>query len=109
MKQKLGALKIILSKELLLAGSNMHTTTLYIDYKIIESECALKVYDAVMLINYKDYVLCVQSCICLGITDSHIIYSRDFPFLTLAFLVATLLAGMKFCESYVVATVGLYM
>ena len=24
----------------LVAGSNMHTTTLYIDYKIIESECA---------------------------------------------------------------------
>ena len=29
----------------------------------------------------------VQSCICLGITDSHIIISRDFPFLTLAVLV----------------------
>ena len=40
MKQKLGALKIILSKELLFAGSNMHTTTLYIEYKIIKSECA---------------------------------------------------------------------
>ena len=39
MKQKLRALKIILSKELV-AGSNMQTTTLYIDYKIIESECA---------------------------------------------------------------------
>ena len=39
MKQKLRALKIILSKELV-AGSNMHTPTLYIDYKIIESECA---------------------------------------------------------------------
>ena len=49
----------------------------------------------------------VQSCICLGITDSHIIISRDFPFLPA--LVATLLAGMTFCESYVVATVGLYM
>ena len=43
----------------------------------------------------------VQSCICLGITDSHIIISRDFPFLTLAVLVAILHAGMKFCESYV--------
>ena len=51
----------------------------------------------------------MQSCICLGIPDSHIIHSRDFPFLTLAVLVATLLAGMKCCESYVVATVGLYM
>ena len=52
----------------------------------------------------------VQSCICLGITDSHIIISRDFfPFLTLAVLVAILYAGMKFCESYVVATVGLYI
>ena len=37
----------------------------------------------------------VQSCICLGITDSHIIISRDFPFLTLAVLVATLFAGMN--------------
>ena len=43
MKQKLGALKIILSKELVFAGSNMHITTLYIDYTIIESECAQKV------------------------------------------------------------------
>ena len=51
----------------------------------------------------------VQSCICLGITDSHIISSRDFPLLTLAVLVAILHAGMTFCESYVVATVGLYM
>ena len=51
----------------------------------------------------------VQSCICLGIPDSHIIHSRDFPVLKLAVLVATLLAGMKFCESYVVATVGLYI
>ena len=51
----------------------------------------------------------VQSCICLGIPDSHIIHSRDFPFLTLAVLVATLLAGMEFCVSYVVATVGLYI
>ena len=59
MKQKLRALKIILSKELVFAGSNMHTTTLYIDYKIIESQCASKVYDAVMLFNYKDYVLYV--------------------------------------------------
>ena len=41
MKQKLRALKIILSKELVFAGSNMHTTTLYIDHKIIESECAI--------------------------------------------------------------------
>ena len=49
----------------------------------------------------------VQSCICLGITDSHIIISRDFPFLTLTVLVAILHAGMKLCESYVVATVGL--
>ena len=39
MKQQLRALKIVLSKELF-AGSNMHTTTLYIDYKIIESGCA---------------------------------------------------------------------
>ena len=37
------------------------------------------------------------------------IHSRDFPFLTLTVLVATLLAGMTFCESYMVATVGLYM
>ena len=51
----------------------------------------------------------VQGCICLGITDSHIIISRDFPFLTLAVLVATLLIGIKFGESYVVATVGLDM
>ena len=36
MKQKLRVLKIILSKELV-AGSNMHTTTLYIDYEIFES------------------------------------------------------------------------
>ena len=49
----------------------------------------------------------VQSCICLGIPDSHIIHIREF--LTLAVFVATLLAGMTFCESYVVATVGLYM
>ena len=40
MKKILGALTIILWKELVFAGSNMHTTTLYIDYKIIESECA---------------------------------------------------------------------
>ena len=40
MKQKLRALKIILSKELLFAGSNMQTATLHIDYDIIESECA---------------------------------------------------------------------
>ena len=32
------------------------------------------------------------------IPASHIIHSRDFPFFTLAVLVATLLAGMKFCE-----------
>ena len=38
----------------------------------------------------------VQNCICLGISDSHIIHSRDFPFLTLAVLAATLLAGMQF-------------
>ena len=62
-----------------------------------------------MLFNYKDYVLCCAKLHLLGITDSHIIISRDFPFLTLAALVATLFAGMKFCESYVVATVGLYM
>ena len=37
----------------------------------------------------------VQSGICLGITDSHIIISRYFHFLTLAVLVATLLAGMN--------------
>ena len=48
----------------------------------------------------------VRSCIFLGITDSHIIISRDFPFLTLAVLVAILHTGMTFCESYVVATVG---
>ena len=41
----------------------------------------------------------VPSCICLGISDSHVIHSKDFPFLTLAVLVATFLAGMKFCES----------
>ena len=40
MKQKLRALKKILLKELVFAGRNMHKTTLYIDYKIIESECA---------------------------------------------------------------------
>ena len=39
----------------------------------------------------------------------HIIHNRDFPFITLAVLVATPLAGMTFCESYVVVTVGLYM
>ena len=66
MKQKLRALKIILSKEQVFAGSNMHTTTLYIDYKIIESECAYKVYDAVMLFNYKDYVLCCAKLHLLG-------------------------------------------
>ena len=51
----------------------------------------------------------LQSCICLGTPGSHIIHSRDFPFLTQAVFVATLLTGMKFCVSYVVATVGLYM
>ena len=48
---------------------------------------------AVMLFNYKNYVLCCAK----------------LHFLTLAVLVSALLAGMKFCESYVVATVGLYM
>ena len=60
-----------------------------------------------LIIRIMCYV--VQSCICLGIPDSHIIHSMDFPFLTLAVLVPTLLAGMTFCESYVVATVGLDM
>ena len=66
MKQKLRALKIILSKELMFAGSNMHTTTLYIDYKIIESESAQKVYDAGLLFNYKDYKLCCAKLHLLG-------------------------------------------
>ena len=60
-----------------------------------------------LIIRIMSYV--VQSCICLGIPDSHIIHSSDFPFLTLTVLAATLLAGMIFCESYMVATVGLYM
>ena len=68
-------------------------------------------YDAVRLFIYKGYVLCCPKLHLLGdhIINSHIIQSRDFPFLSLAVLVATLLVGMKFCESYVVATVDLYM
>ena len=85
----------------------MHTA------KIIENGCAQKntkrVYDAVMLFNYKDLCYVVLSCICVRIPDSHIIHNRDFTFRTLAVLVATLLAGMKICESCVVATVGLYL
>ena len=72
--------------------------------KRILKKCMMKLCYLIIRICYF-----VQSCICLGIPDSHIIQSRYFPFLTLAVLVATLLAGMTFCESYVVATVGLYM
>ena len=36
----------------------------------------------------------MHSCICLGISDSHI--AGDVPFRTIAFFIATLLAGMTF-------------
>ena len=62
-----------------------------------------------MLFKYKEYVLCCAKLHLFGISDSHILHSRYFPFLILAVLVATLLVGMTFCESYVVATVVLYM
>ena len=56
MKQKLRALKIILSKELLLAGSNMHTVlSIRRLLKVgVLKKNTKKVYDAVMLFNYKD-------------------------------------------------------
>ena len=60
-----------------------------------------------MLFNYKDYVLC---CGKLHLLGDHRQSHHNFPFLTVVVvLVAILHAGMKFCESYVVATVGLYM
>ena len=102
MKQKLRALKIILSKEA--ACTQLHFISIIRLLKV----SVLKKYMMQLCYLIIRIMCCVvQSCICLGITDSHIIISRDFPFLTLAVLVATLLAGMKFCESYVVAMVGL--
>ena len=85
-----------MSKELLFAGRDMHTA---ISIKRILKVGVLKrilkkymIQLCYLIIRIMCYV--VQSCICLGIPDSHIIHSRDFPLLTLAVLVATLLAGM---------------
>ena len=60
-----------------------------------------------MLFNYKDSGLCCEQLHLLGdLRQSHP-HSRDLLFLTPAVLVATLLAGMILCVSYVVVMVGL--
>ena len=108
MKQKLRALKIILSKELVAEATctQLHCISII---RLLKVSVPKKYMMQLCYLIIRIMCCVVQSCICLGITDSHIIISRDFPFLTLAVLVAILHAGMKFCESYVVATVGLYM
>ena len=50
------------------------------------------------LFNYKDYVLCTAAFYWGSLTVISYI-ARNFPFLTLAVFVATLLVGIKFCVS----------
>ena len=61
-----------------------------------------------MLFNYKQYVLCLAAFAWGSLTVTSYI-AGDFPFSTLVFFVATLIAGIKVCVSYVVAMVGLYI
>ena len=88
MKQKIRALKIRLEA----ACTQLHCTSIIRLLKV----SVLKKYMMQLCYLIVRIMCCVvQSGICLGITDSHIIISRDFPFLTLAVLVATLLGGMN--------------